>query len=75
MTIVNQMLDFIDKISDETIVANVLKSLTLEFDQVMATIEETKIYQYSLLINRSVRFKLMRQESIDKKGRKKMHFK
>ena len=42
ITIVSQMRTYGEKISDETIVAKVLRSLTPKFDHVVATIEEVK---------------------------------
>ena len=42
MTIVSQMRTYGKKISDETIVAKVLRSLTPKFDHVVAAIEEAK---------------------------------
>ena len=42
MTIVSQMRTYGEKISDETIVANVLRSLTPKFDHIVAAIEEAK---------------------------------
>ena len=42
MTIVNQMRTYGEKISKETIVAKVLRSLTPKFDHVVAAIEEAK---------------------------------
>ena len=42
MAIVSQMCTYGEKISDETIVAKVLRSLTPKFDHVVATIEEAK---------------------------------
>ena len=40
MTIVSQMCTYGEKISDETIVAKVLRSLTPKFDHVVAAIEK-----------------------------------
>ncbi|CAL5340443.1 unnamed protein product [Camellia sinensis] len=42
MTIVSQMRSYGEKISDETVVAKVLRSLTPKFDHVVAAIEESK---------------------------------
>ena len=42
MAIVSQMRTYGGKISDETIVANVLRRLTPKFDHVVAAIEEAK---------------------------------
>ncbi|XP_023000642.1 uncharacterized protein LOC111494890 [Cucurbita maxima] len=42
MTIVSQMHTYGEKISDETIVAKVLRSLSPKFDHVVTTIEEAK---------------------------------
>ena len=42
MAIVSQMRTYGEKISDETIVAKVLRSLTPKFDHVVAAIEEAK---------------------------------
>ena len=42
MAIVSQMLTYGEKISDETIVVKVLRSLTPKFDHAMAAIEEAK---------------------------------
>lgn len=42
MAIVSQMRSYHEKITDETIVANVLRSLTPKYDHVVAAIEESK---------------------------------
>ena len=42
MTIVSQIRTYGEKISDETIIAKVLRSLTPKFDHVVAAIEEAK---------------------------------
>lgn len=42
MAIINQMRKFGDPITDQTVVAKVLRSLTSYFDHVIAAIEESK---------------------------------
>ena len=42
MAIVGQMHSYGEQISDETVVANILKSLTPKFDYVVGAIEEAK---------------------------------
>ena len=51
MAIVSKMRTYGEKISDETIVAKVLISLTPKFDHVVATIEEVKDLPISPLMN------------------------
>lgn len=76
MTIVSQMRSYVEKISDETVVAKILRSLTLKFDHVVAAIEEGKDLSILFIDELMALFKLTSLESIgQQKGMKRRHSK
>jgi len=63
------------QISDETVVAKVMRSLTPKFDHVVATIEEENDLSV-LSVDKLMGFNLMKQDSIDRwKKLKRRHSK